>query len=458
MVLLFIALCITAWSSTALAESLTLEECINRTLANNLDLRQAQHTLDRAQADLKAAHANRRPNANATLLGFTRSRTGSSIRVQENPTGEVDPVTGQRIVREEETLIPGIDRNSFAFNVSLNHTLYDGGRQRHTYNSSEGSLQSAVKDQEASQLQVIFAVKQQYYELLKALELVDVQEEALALSSKRLEEAQARLDVGAGTQVDVLRLQVSLDNDQATLINTQQSVILARTNLNFLMGVSLQEYLKPVPLNDNDWNLTPLPSLESHQTQAHQQNPNLLRQRQLVLSRQFDLKTTYAAWHPRLTSSLNYSRNNETFSRIYSEVDKNYRLNAGVTLSYELFDGGTRKANIARAKANLASAHIAVQQQEQQISLNVETVYLEIIRLQKILAISERTVNLASEDLRLAEERYRVGKGRLLETLDAQVGFTQASSNLVRTRYDLKIAEASLERLRGEHRHGTSHM
>jgi outer membrane protein len=450
MVLFFVALFILAWSPALRAESLTLEECIARTLANNLDLRQAGQGLDRAQADLKAARANRLPNASTTLFGFTRSRTGSSIRTQDNPTSEVDPVSGQRIFREEETLIPGVNRNSFAFSANLNHTLYDGGRQRHTYKSSRESLQGVAKDLEASQLQVIFAVKQQYYQLLKALELVEVQQEALNLSGKRLEEAQARLDVGAGTQVDVLRLQVSQDNDQAALINTRQSVVLARTNLNFLMGASLQTPLEPVPLTTGDWDFTTPSSLDNNLVKAQQQNPALLRQRQSVLARQYDLKATRSAWHPRLTGSLSYSRNNETFDRVYGEVDKNYRLNAGVTLSYELFDGGTRRANTARARANLESARTGVEQQERQIALNVETAYLEIERLQKILAIAERTVTLAREDLRLAEERYRVGKGRLLETLDAQVGFTQVRSNLVRTRYDLKIAEADLKRQLGE--------
>ena len=152
----FAALLITA--ATATAQSLTLEACIERALANNLDLRQAGQSLDRARADLKAARANLLPSASTTLFGFTRSRTGSSIRIQENPTGEVDPETGQRIFREEETLIPGIDRNSFAFNANLNHTLYDGGRQRYAHRSVRETLQGADMDVEASRQQVVFAV------------------------------------------------------------------------------------------------------------------------------------------------------------------------------------------------------------------------------------------------------------------------------------------------------------
>ena len=90
-----------------------------------------------------------------------------------------------------------------------------------------------------------------------------------------------------------------------------------------------------------------------------------------------------------------------------------------------------------------------LEQQQREIALAVEVSHLELVRLEKILRIAESTVELAGEDLRLAQERYRVGKGRLLEALDAQVSFTEARSNLVRTRYDMKIAEADLERLVG---------
>lgn len=58
-------------------------------------------------------------------------------------------------------------------------------------------------------------------------------------------------------------------------------------------------------------------------------------------------------------------------------------------------------------------------------------------------------MQLAGQELRLAEERYNVGMGRLLEVLDAQVGFTQARSDEVRIRYDLTIALADLDRLTG---------
>lgn len=432
------------------AQPLTLEECIARALDHNTDVRLSQQSVLRARADLKSVRADYLPSVNATLFGYTRLRTGSSVRIQENPTGEVDPETGQRILREESTLIPGIDRNSYSFSTSLNQTLYDAGRRANNYAAAQRDLTGTEYGFSGSQLDVTAQVKRRYFDLLKARELVEVQEEAVTLSEKQLENARARLEVGSGTEVDVLRLRVALDNARAQLINNEQSVIIARANLNHIMGASIRTPLEVVPLQEGQWNTPVLQdSLAPLIERAQQHNPNLLRLDQAALAAEHGIAAAHSAYRPRLGGNVSYSRNNEVFDSIYQDLNRNYRLNVGVSLTYNLFDGGIRRANVDRARTALETAKMNLEQQQREIALAVEVSHLELVRLEKILRIAESTVELAGEDLRLAQERYRVGKGRLLEALDAQVSFTEARSNLVRTRYDMKIAEADLERLVG---------
>ena len=430
------------------AEPLTLAQCIERALAHNGNILVAEQGVLRAEADLHSTRANLLPSANLTVLNFNRSRTGPSIRVQDNPTGEIDPLTGQRIFAEEVTQIPGIDRNSYTFSASVNHTFYDGGRGRNNHRANKRNLLGAEKDLEARRDEIVFQTKQSYYRLLQNRELVEVQKEALKLDGKQLENARARLEVGSGTEVDVLRLQVALENSQAELVNAEQSVLLARANLNFLMGESIAAPLvlaaaPPTPVQSPEGGSGPL--LE----RAFERNPTLEQLRLQQQAAELSLKAARGAWHPQLSGSASYSRNNEVFERVYRDLDQNYRINLGLSLSYNLFDGGLKRANIDRSRTAVEIARVNLEQQQRQIALAVETAYLEQVRLQKLLTIAERTAELAAKDLHLAQERYRVGKGRLLESLDAQVNFTQARSSAVRARYDLKIAEADLERLIG---------
>lgn len=441
-------------SATALpAEKLSLEECIDLALDSNTQVLQAEQQVLRSEADVASARAQRLPSLSTTLANLGRSRTGPSLRIQENPTGQIDPETGERIFAEERTRIPAIDRSSYAFSAGAGHTFYDGGARRWSHRGARESLAASELGLRSGRDGVVFQVKQRYYGLLKAQELVEVQQEALKLGLKRQEEAEIRLEVGAGTRVDLLRLQVAADNARADLINAEQQVQLARASLNHVLGRGLWAPLETVALA-GDPDLPPETAEEETMAalvdQAKRSNPGLEQARRNRSSAEMNLKARRAAWHPRLSGNLSYSRNNEVFERVYGDLDQNYRLNAGLSLTYQLFDGGLRSADVDRARSSLESARLGLEQQERDLALSVETTYLELVRLGRILRIARRTAELAAEDLRLAEERYRVGKGRLLEVLDAQVGLTSARNNRVNTRYDLALAEADLERLTGE--------
>ena len=441
-------------AATALpAERLSLQQCIDRALDNNTQVLQAEQQILRSQADVASARAQRLPSLSTTLMNLGRSRTGPSLRIQENPTGEIDPETGERLFAEERTRIPGIDRNSYSVSAGVGHTLYAGGARRWSHRGARESLTASELGLRSGRAGVVFQVKQRYYALLKAQELVEVQGEALELSLKRQEEAEIRLEVGAGTRVDVLRLQVAADNARADLINAEQQVQLARASLNHVLGRGLGAPLETVALAGE----SALPpetaepaAMGELEARARKSNPGIEQVRRTRSAAEMNLKARRAAWHPRLSGNLSYSRNNEILERVYGDLDQNYRLNGSLSLTYQLFDGGLRSADVDRARSSLESARLSLEQQERDLALSVETTYLELVRLGRILRIARRTTELATEDLRLAEERYRVGKGRLLEVLDAQVGLTSARNNRVNTRYDLALAKADLERLTGE--------
>ena len=90
-----------------------------------------------------------------------------------------------------------------------------------------------------------------------------------------------------------------------------------------------------------------------------------------------------------------------------------------MSLTHELFDGGTRKASVERSQAALQIARMQLDQRNRDIELAVETAPLNTVQLAKLLRLAKGTVQLAGQDLRLAEECYNVGMGRLLEVLDA---------------------------------------
>ena len=65
----------------------------------------------------------------------------------------------------------------------------------------------------------------------------------------------------------------------------------------------------------------------------------------------------------------------------------------------------------------------------------------------EIAEINRTNLESANEDLRLAQERYKIGAGTLLEVIDAQLAVTQAKSTLVNAEYNYQIALSYLKLL-----------
>ena len=215
------------------------------------------------------------------------------------------------------------------------------------------------------------------------------------------------------------------------------------------MGRDVLSPLDVEPMSEQDLSVEfprPLPELVD---QVQARNPDLKRLQTSVQAAELFVKSSRAGYAPRVSGNISYSRSNEVFDRVYGDLSQEYRLNAGLSVSYNVFDGGIRSANVQRSTSSLNTARLTLEARRRDVALAVETTWLELDRLRRILEIADHTVELATEDLHLAEERYRVGKGTLLEALDAQVSFTEARSSLVRTRYDLAVADADLQRLLG---------
>ena len=88
--------------------------------------------------------------------------------------------------------------------------------------------------------------------------------------------------------------------------------------------------------------------------------------------------------------------------------------------------------------------------QWQQIALDVEQAYLRLVELQERIKANEAAASAAKENLDLANGRYEVGVGSIIEATDAQNLYTEAQTTYIRTLYDYKIAEAQLVRAIGQ--------
>jgi outer membrane protein len=116
----------------------------------------------------------------------------------------------------------------------------------------------------------------------------------------------------------------------------------------------------------------------------------------------------------------------------------------GVTLTWNIFQGGLTNGLIHEAQGNLTSAVGQLDVLRQQVRVDVDQALLAI-RAAKAAASSARDALVAARQrLSLAEGRYRNGTGSVIELGDAQIAASNAAAQVVQTDFQLSTARAQL--------------
>jgi outer membrane protein TolC len=153
------------------------------------------------------------------------------------------------------------------------------------------------------------------------------------------------------------------------------------------------------------------------------------------------------------TSAYNFSRNtNNTVINPVAQAlfSLNKGFNYGLTASVPIFNRFTVKQQIRQAQ--LSADYLRLQYENQQAIVNTDMLnnFRSYIAQKEIVSVNDSSVVLARENLMIERERYRLGATTFIELRQAEENLANAVFNAITTRYNLKIAETELLRLKGE--------
>ncbi len=118
---------------------------------------------------------------------------------------------------------------------------------------------------------------------------------------------------------------------------------------------------------------------------------------------------------------------------------------ANLTVSLPIFTGFSRSLRISQARALEQDADEDVRARRLRVRSDVHGQYLAIQTSYQAIAVQENNRGSARDQLRLAQDRYRLGAGTSLEVSDAQNAVQQAEGDYVTAVYDYHRAVAALE-------------
>ena len=330
--------------------------------------------------------------------------------------------------------------------VSASQLIYDFGKTLGQIAQSRATYKETKEDYAGNRQQVVLDVRTSYFGYLAALRARKVTEETVRQNEELVKQARGFYDVGLKAKIDVTKAEANLYDAEASLIRAKNTVDLTRVTLMTAMGLKTWPYHGVEDVIE----VTRQPqSLADLKARALNQRPEIVKNRYQQDYSQAALRVARSGWFPTLNTIAAYgwSGPNAPFG---SEALENKSWWVGAGLTVPLFDGLLSYHNVKTANANIRATLANREVLSQNISKEVEQVYLDVNSAWELIRATKKALEAARENYRLAQGRYQVGVGSIIEVTDAQVQYFQADLRYVQALYDYRVAEAKLDKAIGK--------
>jgi outer membrane protein TolC len=301
----------------------------------------------------------------------------------------------------------------------------------------------------------MLAIKQAYYVYLGTQEVVRVSEETVRSRELLVRQARGFYEVGTRARIDVARAEANLFSAQADLIAAENAVKIAWVTLRNAMGLPrLPE--QPVALDSPEVQLSM--NLAEARNVAFDSRTELKSfEAQRKASDQL-IATARRGHLPDLIFDASYGRRHVSNERVNGRTLNTFPLqptwSVGLSFNIPIFDGFRTTNRVDETLHNYYNIRAQEEDRRQLIALEVEQSYLRVVEIQERIKATEAAARAAKENLDLAQGRYQVGVGSIIEVTDAETLYTDAQTTYIRSIYDYKIADAQLARAMGDLRVG----
>jgi outer membrane protein TolC len=290
--------------------------------------------------------------------------------------------------------------------------------------------------------EVTLKVRQIYYELLIAQLKQQAADEEVRASQVKDQEAQDAVSHGRALDVAVLEGRAGLlDARQAALTQSLQIHSLSLT-LNDLLGLPLHTQLQ-LDSNPSEASVS-IPSREESIKIAEEQSPGVRSAQQAVLKAQAGLSVAKDAYIPDVTGLARYSYQSGVPLLVH-----NFGT-FGFTLSYDLFEGGRRSAELKESRTLLSQAELNLTRVKEEVAVQVEAAYDKVEQLQNMVGVAQDALKVRIELARLSDRQFEQNAALASTRGEAQAKVASAKASYLEATLGLSLAQAELKRTIGQ--------
>jgi outer membrane protein len=414
-------------------KTLTLEEATAAVLSHNYGIRLAKNDSIANALDVNYVDWAMAPRLNATL-GAVRNNNDQRQEFSDGTTRERDNVKSTNLTAS----------------VGLNWVLFDGMKM---FVTKEKTIEIARTGELLVKAQVVNTVAQVrnvYFSIVRQKQQLKAIEEQMSISEERVKVADRKLSTGLGSKPELLQAKVDLNAQKARQLQQQMAIAQQKELLDQLAGSQLPDAFDVVDaINfDNNLNLTEI------ERNIASTNPSLLLALRNIGIAQLTLREHEASRYPTISFNSAYNLglldNKSVVNPFQPLVSRNKGFNYGLTANVPILNYRMEQRNIEATKIGIQGLQLALSDQQSAINTGLRNAFRDYEYQQQALKLEEENIELAKENVSIALERFKQGVSTYLELREAQKSLEDAYDRLIAARYNAKVAETEVLRLKGD--------
>ena len=413
---------------------LTLDQCVQLGMENSNELKISKAKVESSDAKITEANSHLLPQ-----LKFQ----ASYMRLSNIP-----PIAISLDFLPQPVEIAPVILNNYNLKLSLQQPLFTGFRLWSVKSIASNNYQASNFEYNKDLNEVAFKIQNAFWNYYKAEHIKKLIKENLKLTKKHLEDTKNFVERSLATRNDLLKLQVQYSNTELQLIEADNNVDIARSNLNKQLNLPL-EASTGIEANqiDTTYNNYELSDLIK---KAHSNRNDLKSLEYRLEASDKGITAANSGWYPSiyLVGDYYYSRPNQ---RIFPAVDKfKDTWDVGVSLQWDIWNWGFTSSQSTQAEQQKIQVEASLSQLKDVVELEVYQSFLTYKRANDKIRVSRLTVEQASENYRITHQKYEQQLATSTDLIDAEVALLQAKTSLTTSLVDYQLAKVKLDKAIGQ--------
>ncbi|MCL2737760.1 MAG: TolC family protein [Alphaproteobacteria bacterium] len=427
---LFLVLFLCAQNADAM--NLSLADATARIITESQDINKAVANIERARAGLSAVDANRRLNVStsASYMNLINvERPGQAMEISIPP---MPPLLSAPI------FVP-FPQHIGMVGVSATQPIYTFGKIGHAADAARTAIRMAESGHALAYAEVRAAAIQIYWTAKMTDEMVRIAEKNLRAST----DAKRQLErAGRANRANLVQISADIAVKEIALSDAKFNRDSAHRLLKVMAGINSNERL--VLTDEFPTNFTELnaPNVLS----SNHEWDILEKQAQMYESQS---RSRRAGRLPTIAATASYNWTMMHDQHTVWDGDRNQSANWGLAIAMPIFEGGLSRANATMDAMAAESARQDLDKSRRMRSNEYRDALLRHEHLRQNLAKLRNAHDLAERAASISADRFASGQTSAVELAEVQAGLAQMDMALVNAKFNIIMAEASVERLSG---------